>query len=173
MILTFLTVLRMSTQHSPASRLCDVLRPMRPQSGALDAQLPPLRRDRSRAFRRYAPAPGSPGRWRGSGRCADDSERRFVRASCSNRALWRPFSRLIATRQSRRVSRAFHTSPMPPSPISHGASLSRGESGIHSDDAQLSGQSLARTCYAPLGQRSRVHRQRFLGYGRLATCQPA
>src|SRR6516225_5031098 len=55
-------------------------------------------------------------------------------ASSSNRALWRPLSCFTATMRSKRVSRAFQTSPMPPAPrgatISYGPSLSPTESGI-------------------------------------------
>src|SRR5512146_2275743 len=55
-------------------------------------------------------------------------------ASRSNRSLKCSCEALIATMRSRRVSRAFHTSPMPPAPIgariSYGPSFSPTDSGI-------------------------------------------
>src|ERR1019366_2479842 len=58
----------------------------------------------------------------------------IARASRSNRWLNSVFETLIATTRSSRVSRAFHTSPIPPSPIfamsSYGPSLSPPCSGI-------------------------------------------
>jgi hypothetical protein len=57
-----------------------------------------------------------------------------ARASFSKRSENCSFEILMATMRSRRVSRAFQTSPMPPAPIgariSYGPSLSPAESGI-------------------------------------------
>ncbi len=79
---------------------------------------------------------GSPDQYRESGKYGDDSGQRSRGLPAQSARYVRPLSLFTATTRFRRVSRAFHTSPIPPAPI--GAITCRGRAVARQPRASMS-----------------------------------